>query len=232
MRPAVLLLLPLIPLSLAACRSAPPASMPAAPAADAASDIAATASTATAAAHGGGKVSTVPAPVEAAAVTASTAAAAKKGIHDLNVAVFPLPFSRQNLNMLRRVNLTGRLPGKPISPEEFLDIYLNMIRRNFKSATYFEKREDIPPEGYDLHYGLNILLIYGFVSGTKAEVHLTSYIRAPDGELVEHILYDVAKTVPYPATSDMIREAAEEARDLTEEGIRESAKLAEYARTR
>jgi len=159
-------------------------------------------------------------------------ATVQKGIDSLNVAVYLFPFAKDHLAMLRRVNTTGRLPGTPITPEQVLGMYLDMMRRRFKSVTVFDSIEDIPPQGYDLHYGLNLLIIYGYVSGRKAEVHLTSHFRAPDGELVDHILYDVARVVPDPAKSNMIREAAEEARDLTEKRILESVKLAEYARTR
>jgi hypothetical protein len=157
---------------------------------------------------------------------------APKGIDSLDVALYLFPFAKEHLATLRKLNLTGRLPGPPVPPEDILGLYLDMLRRHFKSVTLFDNPDAIPKEGYDLHYGLNLLIIFGFVSGKKAEVHLTSHIWTPDREKLEHILYDVAKPIPEPAVSSMIREAAEEARDLTEKRIKESVRLREYARTR
>jgi len=164
------------------------------------------------------------------AASAAKAIPPETGLGRLDAAWMLHPYARSAIAFLESID--SRKSWNPMyrsRPKEMLEAWDEMLRRNFKSVQRIERQDEGAPGRFHLVFTLDLHLKFGAVSGSTSRVTAQATIHRPDGTLVDQIQVVKEKTVPYPATDNMLFGAFLEALDGLEAGLAGSAPLTAVA---
>ncbi|MFH1726621.1 MAG: hypothetical protein ABII00_18580 [Elusimicrobiota bacterium] len=152
------------------------------------------------------------------------------GLGRLDVAWMLHPYARTAIDFLESINEKKSWnPMYRFRPSAMLGAWEEMLRRHFKTVTRIERIDEVAPGRFHLVLNLDLHLKFGAVSGSTTRVTAQAHMLRPDGINVEHIKVINEKTVPYPATNNMLFEAFLEALDGMEAALKSSPQLAAFA---
>jgi hypothetical protein len=137
------------------------------------------------------------------------------------------PYARSAIQFLETIE--SRKTQNPMyrsRPKEMLEAWDKMLRRNFKSVRRAEQQGDDAAKRCHIVVTLDLHLKFGAVSGSITLVTAQETLHKADGTFVDQIQVVRERTVPYPATDNMMFEAFMDALGGLEAGLAASGPLA------